>query len=169
MWNVIEDANGRPQITRRHRCLVGKSCKPRCRERLLGKRGGRRRAPGGWRCQDVDHPLWLNETSGSLQPLALPEHSDLHPPPPHAWGPPSQSHQHVPVQVAAAQAAPEPPPPSATCPAPGHLSPAAKRNIPTGFMCYKRTVSGRLIQVIVKEQSHALCVGNGFFPASTLL
>ena len=33
--------------------------------------------------------VWLNETSGSLLPLALLEHSDLRPPPPHAWGPPS--------------------------------------------------------------------------------
>lgn len=87
MWNVIEDENGRLQITRRHRWLVGKSCKPRRRERLLGKRGRTRRVPGGWRCQDVDHPLWLNETSGSRQPLALPERSDLHSLPPHAWGP----------------------------------------------------------------------------------
>lgn len=31
--------------------------------------------------------VWLNEASGGLQPLALLEHSDLHPPLPHAWGP----------------------------------------------------------------------------------
>lgn len=123
-------------------------------------------AAGDVRTSIIHFGLTKPQTAASLWPCRsalISIHS--HPMP----GDPPQSHQHVPVQVAAAQAAPEPPPPSATCPAPGHLSPAAKHNIPTVFMCYKRTVSGRLIQVIVEEQSHALCIGNGFFPASTPL